>query len=51
MDMLDINSENSEGGDVPERYFVVTNNQLVRVKYIMVYASHSGYRRYVQINR
>jgi poly[ADP-ribose] polymerase 16 len=38
-------AENSEGGDVPERYFVVTNNQLVRIKYIMVYASHSGYRR------
>lgn len=39
-------AENSEGGDVPERYFVVTNNQLVRIKYIMVYASHSGYRRH-----
>ena len=38
-------AENSECGDVPEKYYVVTNNQLVRVKYIMVYASHSGYRR------
>lgn len=39
-------AENSEGGDVPERYFVVTNNQLVRVKYIMVYSSRSGIKKY-----
>lgn len=38
-------ADNSEGGDVPEKYFVVTNNQLVRVKYIMVYTSHSGCKR------
>lgn len=31
-------ARNSEGGDVPERYYVVTNNQLLRVKYLMVYA-------------
>ncbi|XP_031566611.1 protein mono-ADP-ribosyltransferase PARP16-like [Actinia tenebrosa] len=31
-------AQNSEGGDVPERYYVVTNNQLLRVKYLMVYA-------------
>ena len=31
-------ARNSEGGDVPERYYVVTNNQVVRVKYVLVYA-------------
>lgn len=31
-------ARNSEGGDVPERYYVVTNNQAVRVKYVLVYA-------------
>lgn len=31
-------ARNSEGGDVPERYYVVTNNQVVRVKYMLVYA-------------
>jgi len=33
-------ARNSEGGDVPERYYVVTNNQVVRVKYILVYAEN-----------
>nr|XP_045016543.1 protein mono-ADP-ribosyltransferase PARP16 [Jaculus jaculus] len=28
----------SEGGDVPPKYFVVTNNQLLRVKYLLVYS-------------
>lgn len=38
-------AENSEGGDVPEKYFVVTNNQLIRVKYILVYpASNRGFK-------
>ena len=31
-------ARNSLGGDVPERYYVVTNNELVRVKYLLVYA-------------
>ncbi|KXJ21371.1 Mono [ADP-ribose] polymerase PARP16 [Exaiptasia diaphana] len=30
-------AKNSEGGDVPERYYVVTNNELLRVKYLLVY--------------
>jgi len=30
-------ARNSEGGDVPERYYVVTNNELLRVKYLLVY--------------
>ncbi|XP_075362475.1 protein mono-ADP-ribosyltransferase PARP16 isoform X5 [Mycteria americana] len=36
--------KNSEGGDVPQKYFVVTNNQLLRVKYLLVY-SQKQYRR------
>ncbi|KAM4829283.1 protein mono-ADP-ribosyltransferase PARP16 isoform 2-T2 [Thomomys bottae] len=28
----------SEGGDVPPKYFVVTNNQLLRLKYLLVYS-------------
>ncbi|KAJ6662887.1 hypothetical protein lerEdw1_011091 [Lerista edwardsae] len=35
---------NSEGGDVPQKYFVVTNNQLIRVKYLLVY-SQKQHRR------
>lgn len=31
-------AKNSEGGDVPQKYFVVTNNQLLRVKYMLVYS-------------
>ncbi|XP_028814342.1 protein mono-ADP-ribosyltransferase PARP16 [Denticeps clupeoides] len=38
-----LRAKNSEGGDVPEKYFVVTNNQLLRVKYLMVY-SQKRYR-------
>ncbi|XP_005990180.1 protein mono-ADP-ribosyltransferase PARP16 [Latimeria chalumnae] len=34
----------SEGGDVPQKYFVVTNNQLLRLKYLLVY-SEKQYRR------
>ena len=29
---------NSIGGDVPDKYMVVTNNEMVRVKYLLVYA-------------
>lgn len=35
---------NSEGGDVPQKYFVVTNNELLRVKYLLVY-SQKQHRR------
>ncbi|KAF3688694.1 Mono [ADP-ribose] polymerase PARP16 [Channa argus] len=31
-------AKNSEGGDVPQKYFVVTNNQLLRIKYLLVYS-------------
>ncbi|XP_044139098.1 protein mono-ADP-ribosyltransferase PARP16 [Bufo gargarizans] len=38
-------ARNSEGGDVPEKYFVVTNNQLLRVKYLLVYSQEQPQRR------
>lgn len=31
-------AKNSEGGEVPHKYFVVTNNQLLRVKYLLLYS-------------
>ncbi|XP_053573551.1 protein mono-ADP-ribosyltransferase PARP16 isoform X2 [Bombina bombina] len=37
-------AKNSEGGDVPEKYFVVTNNQLLRVKYLLVYSQKQPQR-------
>ncbi|KTG13093.1 hypothetical protein cypCar_00048722, partial [Cyprinus carpio] len=37
-----LRARNSEGGEVPEKYFVVTNNELLRVKYLLVYSQ----RRY-----
>lgn len=38
MDRQRSRAKNSEGGDVPQKYFVVTNNQLLRVKYLLVYS-------------
>ncbi|XP_073509518.1 protein mono-ADP-ribosyltransferase PARP16 [Phyllobates terribilis] len=38
-------ARNSEGGDVPEKYFVVTNNELLRVKYLLVYSQEQPQRR------
>ncbi|XP_037063298.1 protein mono-ADP-ribosyltransferase PARP16 isoform X1 [Peromyscus leucopus] len=35
----------SEGGDVPPKYFVVTNNQLLRVKYLLVYSQKQPKRK------
>ncbi|XP_039629484.1 protein mono-ADP-ribosyltransferase PARP16 [Polypterus senegalus] len=37
--------KNSEGGDVPQKYFVVTNNQLLRVRYLLVYSEKQHRRR------
>lgn len=42
-------ARNSEGGDVPEKYYVVTNNQVVRVKYVLVYAEKKTPARYVKV--
>ena len=39
-------AKNSEGGDVPERYYVVTNNELLRVKYLLVYVEKHKTERY-----
>ncbi|KAM8891613.1 protein mono-ADP-ribosyltransferase PARP16 isoform 3-T3 [Spinachia spinachia] len=38
-------AKNSEGGDVPQKYFVVTNNQLLRVKYLLVYSQRKHLSR------
>lgn len=38
-------AKNSEGGDVPQKYFVVTNNQLLRVKYLLVYSQRKNLSR------
>ncbi|KAK3097933.1 hypothetical protein FSP39_014658 [Pinctada imbricata] len=33
---------NSEAGDVPEKYYIVQNNDVIRVKYLLVYAQKSS---------
>uniref|UniRef100_A0A8C9RQC6 Poly [ADP-ribose] polymerase n=1 Tax=Scleropages formosus TaxID=113540 RepID=A0A8C9RQC6_SCLFO len=38
--------KNSEGGEVPQKYFVVTNNQLLRVKYLLVYSQKRHHARH-----
>lgn len=39
-------AKNSEGGDVPQKYFIVTNNQLLRVKYLLVYSQRRHQSRH-----
>ncbi|XP_067090590.1 protein mono-ADP-ribosyltransferase PARP16 isoform X2 [Osmerus mordax] len=39
-------ARNSEGGEVPQKYFVVTNNQLLRVKYLFVYSQRRHLSRH-----
>ncbi|KAL3866472.1 hypothetical protein ACJMK2_043767 [Sinanodonta woodiana] len=39
------NARNSEGGEVPEKYYVVQNNDVIRVKYLLVYAHKSPVKR------
>ncbi|KAJ8249208.1 hypothetical protein GJAV_G00232320 [Gymnothorax javanicus] len=41
-------ARNSEGGEVPQKYFVVTNNQLLRVKYLMVYSQKRHCKRHTR---
>lgn len=38
-------AKHSEGGDVPQKYFVVTNNQLLRVRHLLVYSEKQHRRR------
>ncbi|XP_060064065.1 protein mono-ADP-ribosyltransferase PARP16-like [Ylistrum balloti] len=33
---------NSEGGDVPEKYYVVQNNDMLRIKYLLVYVEKTS---------
>ncbi|XP_032720589.1 protein mono-ADP-ribosyltransferase PARP16 isoform X2 [Lontra canadensis] len=42
--------KHSEGGDVPPKYFVVTNNQLLRVKYLLVYSQRQPSRASSQLS-
>uniref|UniRef100_A0A673HRM2 Mono [ADP-ribose] polymerase PARP16-like n=1 Tax=Sinocyclocheilus rhinocerous TaxID=307959 RepID=A0A673HRM2_9TELE len=43
-----LRARNSEGGEVPEKYFVVTNNELLRVKYLLVYSQRRYRSRHAQ---
>ena len=38
-------AKNSESGEVPDRYFVVTRSELVRVKYILVFSTKKAVKR------
>lgn len=40
-------AKNSESGEVPERYFVVTRSELVRVKYILVFSDRKTKKKIV----
>uniref|UniRef100_A0A7J8APV4 Poly [ADP-ribose] polymerase n=1 Tax=Myotis myotis TaxID=51298 RepID=A0A7J8APV4_MYOMY len=42
--------KHSEGGDIPPKYFVVTNNQLLRVKYLLVYSQKQAKRASSQLS-
>uniref|UniRef100_A0A8P0T2S9 Poly [ADP-ribose] polymerase n=1 Tax=Canis lupus familiaris TaxID=9615 RepID=A0A8P0T2S9_CANLF len=42
--------KHSEGGDVPPKYFVVTNNQLLRVRYLLVYSQKQPSRASSQLS-
>ncbi|XP_026979144.1 protein mono-ADP-ribosyltransferase PARP16 isoform X9 [Sagmatias obliquidens] len=42
--------KHSEGGDIPPKYFVVTNNQLLRVKYLLVYSQKQPKRASSQLS-
>ncbi|XP_035114771.1 protein mono-ADP-ribosyltransferase PARP16 isoform X7 [Callithrix jacchus] len=42
--------KHSEGGDIPPKYFVVTNNQLLRVKFLLVYSQKPPKRASSQLS-
>ena len=35
----------SLGGDVPDKYYVVTNNEVVRLKYLLIFADNTSRKR------
>ncbi|ESO82417.1 hypothetical protein LOTGIDRAFT_198000 [Lottia gigantea] len=37
-------AKNSEAGDVPDKYFVVESNEVIRVKYLLVYADKASHK-------
>ncbi|XP_013000922.1 protein mono-ADP-ribosyltransferase PARP16 isoform X1 [Cavia porcellus] len=45
LDRSRVRIKHSEGGDIPPKYFVVTNNQLLRVKYLLVYSQKQPKRQ------
>ena len=36
----------SMAGDVPEKYYIVQNNDVIRIKYLLVYCQKSVSQRY-----
>ncbi|KAL5004979.1 hypothetical protein ScPMuIL_018435 [Solemya velum] len=42
---------NAEGGEVPEKYYVVQNNDMLRVKYILVYAEKKKSARHKSLGQ
>ncbi|OWF54131.1 mono [ADP-ribose] polymerase PARP16-like [Mizuhopecten yessoensis] len=36
---------NSEGGDVPEKYYIVQNNDMLRIKYLLVYVEKASQQK------
>lgn len=50
LDRSRVRIKHSEGGDIPPKYFVVTNNQLLRVKYLLVYSQKQPKRASSQLS-
>ena len=42
-------AQGSQGGEVPEKYYVVQNNEVLRLKYVLVYADTSKSKRYFDV--
>ena len=39
-------AKDTQAGDVPEKYFVVTNSDLLRLKYVLVFSKRVSKQRY-----
>lgn len=40
-----VNNEKSKNSNVPEKYFIVSNNEYVRIKYVLIYAEKAKPKR------
>ena len=40
----------SMAGEVPEKYYIVQNNDVLRIKYILVYITEKPKKRYVEFS-